>query len=252
MSESLSTAGAATLNTPPRSFSPAGCTACGNPDAACHPHGHGLPIEEFARQMEGLVVPEPNSGCCLWLGPVDRRGYGRVEVWRSNHRRVYRAHRVAWLLSGGDLVDGLSVLHRCDIRCCVNPTHLFLGTPWDNSRDMARKGRGSRSAKGLPYGARREANGRFSASVKVRGAQVHLGAYDTAEEASRVAQAFKDSGWRGESRTHRRPQKLTAEAVAVIRHMGARGCRQWKLAATHGIAQKTVSAILLCKIWSPE
>jgi hypothetical protein len=53
------------------------------------------------------------------------------------------AHRVSWVLTNGPILDGLCVLHRCDNRICVNPSHLFLGTKKDNFQDMITKGRGS-------------------------------------------------------------------------------------------------------------
>lgn len=51
------------------------------------------------------------------------------------------AHRASWELHNGPVPEGLMVLHHCDVRNCVNPEHLFLGTNKDNLEDCARKGR---------------------------------------------------------------------------------------------------------------
>jgi hypothetical protein len=60
---------------------------------------------------------------------------------------MHSAHRVAWEIANGSIPDGLFVLHHCDNRACVNPEHLFLGTNWDNIRDMRAKGRDYRMMK---------------------------------------------------------------------------------------------------------
>jgi hypothetical protein len=91
-----------------------------------------------AEIIERHSIPEPNSGCWIWLADTSNRwGYGRV----GSNRRERLAHRLSYAIFRGPIPNGLKVLHRCDIACCVNPAHLFLGTDKDNMQDMQRKGR---------------------------------------------------------------------------------------------------------------
>jgi len=92
-------------------------------------------------KFEQRYIPEPNTGCWLWTAALSPSGYG--SVWPEGRRvgTSWRAHRLAYVLFRGDIPEGMQVLHRCDTPSCVNPDHLFLGTPADNKRDERAKGR---------------------------------------------------------------------------------------------------------------
>jgi hypothetical protein len=79
----------------------------------------------------------------LWIGGLGPNGYGGFNVYRDADRtwRAARAHRVAYEIEYGPIPRGLHVLHRCDTRLCVRPSHLWLGTNADNVRDKMAKGR---------------------------------------------------------------------------------------------------------------
>jgi hypothetical protein len=91
-------------------------------------------------------IPEPNSGCWLWLRALNVDGYGSIAVGRASTKNGNeRAHRFSWKKFKGAIPFGMCVLHRCDVRSCVNPDHLFLGTYRDNHDDMVAKGRRGRT-----------------------------------------------------------------------------------------------------------
>lgn len=91
----------------------------------------------LAVYLEEASMPEPNSGCWLWLRGVNNYGYGV-----STHPEAGSgAHRAAWAAYKGTIPAGQHVLHKCDVRSCINPDHLFLGDQLANMRDKMGKGR---------------------------------------------------------------------------------------------------------------
>lgn len=82
--------------------------------------------------------------CWPWLRFKNDKGYGITKVTINKRRYNSKTQRLAWLLTFGDIPDGLHVLHTCDNPPCCNPAHLFLGTNGDNMRDKVEKGRHKR------------------------------------------------------------------------------------------------------------
>lgn len=105
----------------------------------------GTPEEQFWP----YVMPEPNSGCWIWMGNLNRSGYGRV----SQGGKRIMAHRVSFEIHKGALPAGMEIDHRCSVRCCVNPDHLEAVTHAENCRRTGQRKRQWNSYKTeCPYG----------------------------------------------------------------------------------------------------
>jgi hypothetical protein len=179
----------------------------------------------------GPVPPHrPELGrCWLWIGTVlpPPSGYGRLI-----HQRVsYRVHRLSYEWAYGPLAPGLLACHKCDVRHCIRPSHLFAGTTSDNVKDMWAKGRGvqvsrfptgdahhfRRNPESIPRGDR---HGSKTKPERIpRGTAIHTA-------------------------------KLNDDQVREIRRMYTAGeANQKALALRFGIAQKNISALIRRETW---
>ncbi len=106
-----------------------------------------LPTSDMARFWKYVDKKGPNE-CWLWRGPL-YKGYGRfwlgTQYQKLSGKSVFGStipvHRASHLMFNGSIPEGLLVCHKCDVPCCVNPRHLWVGTPKQNTTDMYQKGR---------------------------------------------------------------------------------------------------------------
>ena len=104
-----------------------------------------------------------DTPCREWFGARTEKGYGTMQRGKK-HLRV---HRHVWSMLHGPIPDGMIVLHRCDNPACFRLEHLSLGTPHDNSQDMANKGRAPKAHAVLSAGDVVEIRSRLAAGERV-------------------------------------------------------------------------------------
>ena len=131
---------------------------------------------------------------------------------------MLRAHRLSYEIHIGPIPEGMLICHHCDNRACVNPAHLFLGTPADNSKDMVAKGRSTK--------------GRMT-SIAPRGDKHYTRRIKGAQRGQR------NNG-----------SRLTDEQVLEIRRLFAQGdASQHQLGRSFGVSQATISHIVNRIAW---
>ena len=133
--------------------------------------------------------------CWIWQGSLFLSGYGRIGI----NNKTYRTHRLSYYLFNGTIAKDKFICHRCDKPICVNPHHLFEGTPKDNTFDMIRKGRkinpGKRTKKTKNFKIKnsssqyhgvfyRKDNNKWRARYTLNYENFYIGQFDTELEAA--------------------------------------------------------------------
>jgi hypothetical protein len=93
----------------------------------------------FKMELINKILKHINKtdSCWLWTAAINKHGYGLTKLTKKTRT----AHRVLYELFKGEIPEGKFVCHSCDVRHCVNPEHLWIGTTEDNMKDMSLKKR---------------------------------------------------------------------------------------------------------------
>ena len=92
---------------------------------------------KFLVRFWGKVEISGENECWNWKAGLSAKGYGLICL----NGKIKLAHRISYMLTKGEIAEGLVIMHTCDNRMCVNPSHLRIGTIAENNRDMVEKGR---------------------------------------------------------------------------------------------------------------
>ncbi len=181
-------------------------------------------VERFWRfvNKDGPVVRPELGPCWVWKGVMNLKGkegrearahrgvYGIVAIHKDGKRTRMHAHRFAWIITNGEIPEGLFACHKCDNPECVRPEHLFLGTPKANTRDAIAKGRNSRG--------------------KEHGLKVAIA---RANPRPKREEPYRPKRW-----------VLTPETSAKILARRAEGASYRGLAKEFGVAQNTIAKLI--------
>lgn len=206
---------------------------------------------ELRSRLDARSMPIPECGCIVWLGSCDSSGYGSIRVGD----KTLSTHRLSYTVNKGPISPGKQVLHRCDVRPCINADHFFLGDNMMNAKDRSAKGRSVRLI-GMDQGraklrddqvrkilldprTHKAIAGDYGISV---GPVAHI---KHGIQWSHVTNGETD--WRGTVRGESvGGSKLTEDQVQQILNDDR---SQRRIAKDHNVCQMTVSLIKQRKIW---
>jgi len=98
-------------------------------------------IMAICQRFDDSITMEPNTGCWLWMGSFNASEFGYLRARMSWKGRVFKATRFSFGRFNGPIPEKAIICHKCDVSLCVNPAHLYAGTPLSNSLDAIERGR---------------------------------------------------------------------------------------------------------------
>ena len=198
---------------------------------------------------------DPKTQCWIWMGSRSYHGYGLFTVW--DHVKNVKAHRFSWVLHQGNIPEGLWVRHQCDVRACVNPAHLQLGTAADNTADMMRRRR--HQSQGDPVAYRRSREGsvaKLTAEEVMQARSLYAtgnySAQDLADQfgvaGSTMGHALRGGNWGHLPPLPKLPdrrRKFTEDQVREIRTIAASSAMHVReIAKLHGVHETSIGNIV--------
>jgi len=195
--------------------------------------------KEAVDSFWGKMKVGGTSECWEWQGSKDAFGYGTCNITHQSGTK--RAHRVAFILTFGEIPEGIWVCHKCDNPGCANPHHMFLGTPAMNNLDRDRKGR-HKTLCGEEHWSQKKPH-------LIRRGERHWTRF---KEARRVK---GDEHW-----SRKRPEKcrrgdihpmalLTSSQVLEVRKMVSEGVNDCAIGRKYKVNRATIRAIRVGKTW---
>jgi len=100
-------------------------------------------LEQTLKKFKSNLIIDEVTRCWNWIGAKTSDGYGGMSTcFFTGKSKMYRAHRLSYMLFIGEIPDGKQILHKnsCNHKMCVNPDHLYSGTHEDNMRDLREMG----------------------------------------------------------------------------------------------------------------
>lgn len=225
-----------------------------------------LTPEQVQRYWSHVDKSGGADACWIWNGAKAGGAYGYYGVRLNRFQTVSRlAHRWAWIITYGNITDGLRVCHRCDTPPCCNPAHLFLGTDADNTQDKLAKGRQHSK---LTWEHVRDIRQLGEEGFLLKDIAPRYGI-----AASQISLILQGKRWRNDPlegiaesipvNTHsytsentggenNSSAKLTWEQVREIRRLGNDGHTQRELAKIYNVSQPHIGCILRNERWNND